>query len=356
MAWISFLFITTALWAAPKSTGPERLLTKFSLDAIRYIDGDGRVAYIKKRPGVLGIVSSFRSEEFVSDTPGSDFAVTATSLRRKVIVEIIRNQHTSYDVLRSNTLRVFNWGDTKGKEVGSGIAPRLHLGDEWLTYFRPDKKAIVVTNLVTDKTYEILLSPKPNGYFVPEVSMPASDLVVYTDQNDTGVAGAITYNLISKKSTVLYKATQNATRLELCQTEKSLVIGEFPYEGVSRSSRILKLPIAAAVGAGGWATVYDSSLGDLGNMVCKDESVYFIKTMGQNPVLGIKTTEAVELNLKNSALTQKTNLETVNHLLNMDGRILAPHRGNFYVLEGEYNLSSETLKSRGKTEGAPLDL
>ena len=351
-----FLLILSASAAEPKAQGPEKLLTKHAVDAIRYIDGDGRVAYVRKRPGVLGIVSSFRSEEFVTDSPQSDFLVTATSLKRKVIVEIIKGQHTAFNIMKSNKLMVFNWGETKGKEVGSGMSSRLHMADEWLSFYQPEKQSFLIKNLVTEKEYEIKLSAKANAYFIPDITMIASDLVVYTDINDQGFAAVISYNLLTKKSQVLHKASQVGTRAELCQADNYLAVGEFPYEGVNRGSKILHIPVLSTFNLGGFTTVYESSEQDLGNMVCMNDGIYFIKTVNQNSLLGIKTTDAVKLNIKTSQLTQKSNLGTVSQLINMDGRVLLPHRGSFYVLEGEYNLSSETLKGPNRKEELPLDL
>ncbi len=357
MGLISLMFLAAVSFAQEtKVKGPEKLLTKHAVDAIRYIDGDGRVAYIRKRPGVLGIVSSFRSEEFVTDAPQSDFLVIASSLKRKVIVEVIKNQHTSFNVMRSNKLMVFNWAETKGKEIGSGMSTRLHIGDEWITFYQPDKKSIVIKNLVTEKEFSVKLLPKANPFFVPDVTMISSNLIVYTDVNDQGISSVISYQLLTGKTEVIYKSSQTATRMELCQQENYLAIGEFPYEGVNRGSKILQLPVMSSFNLGGFTTLYDSTEQDIGNIICLDDSVYFIKTMNQNPLLGMKTTEAVKLTLKNSQITQKTNLGNVSQLLNMDGRVLLPHRGSFYVLEGEYNLSSETLKNPGPKEELKLDL
>lgn len=349
------LLIASAVAAEPKAQGPEKLLTKHAVDAIRYIDGDGRVAYVRKRPGVLGIVSSFRSEEFVTDTPQSDFLVTASPLKRKVIVEIIKNQHTVFNIMRSNKLMAFNWGETKGKEVGTGMSSRLHLADEWISYYQPEKQSFMIKNLVTEKEYEIKLSAKANAFFIPEVTMIASDLIVYTDINDQGLSAVISYNLLTKKSQILHKASQVGTRTELCQADNYLAVGEFPYEGVNRGSKILQIPVLSTFNLGGFTTLYESSEQDLGNMVCTYDGIYFIKTVNQNPQLGLKTTDAVKLNIRNSQITQKSNLGNVTQLINMDGRVLMPHRGAFYVLEGEYNLSSETLKAPNPKEEPPLD-
>lgn len=357
MGLISLLFLAlVSLAQETKVKGPEKLLTKHAIDAIRYIDGDGRVAYIRKRPGVLGIVSSFRSEEFVTDSPRSDFLVVASSFKRKVIVEVIKNQHTAFNVMRSNKLVVFSWGETKGKEIGFGMATQLHIGDEWMTFYQPDKRSIIIKNIITEKDFTVKLSPKANPFFIPDVSMISADLIVYTDINDQGISSVISYQLRTGKTEVLHKSSQTGTRMELCQQSNYLAIGEFPFEGVNRGSRILQLPVVSSFNLGGFTTIYESTEQDIGNIICLDDSIYFIKTMNQSPELGMKTTDAVQLQLKNSQLTQKTNLGTVSQLINMDGRVLLPHRGAFYVLEGEYNLSSETLKNPSAKEELKLDL
>ncbi len=357
MGLISLLFLAlVSLAQETKVKGPEKLLTKHAIDAIRYIDGDGRVAYIRKRPGVLGIVSSFRSEEFVTDSPQSDFLVVASSIKRKVIVEVIKNQHTAFNVMRTNKLMVFNWGETKGKEIGFGMATQLHIGDEWVTFYQPEKRSIIIKNIITEKDFSVKLGPKANPFFIPDVSMISADLIVYTDINDQGISSVISYQLRTGKTEVLHKSSQTGTRMELCQQSNYLAIGEFPFEGVNRGSRILQLPVVSSFNLGGFTTLYESTEQDIGNIICLDDSIYFIKTMNQSPELGMKTTDAVQLQLKNSQLTQKTNLGTVSQLINMDGRVLLPHRGAFYVLEGEYNLSSETLKNPSAKEELKLDL
>ncbi len=356
MGWISLLFLAVVSYAETKVKGPDKLLTKHAVDAIRYIDGDGRVAYIRKRPGVLGIVSSFRSEEFITDTPQSDFLVIATAMKRKVIVEVIKNQHTVFNVMRSNKLMMFNWGETKGKDIGWGMATRMHMADEWITFYVPEKRTIIVKNLITEKDFTVKLNIKANPFFVPDVTMISADLIVYTDINDQGIASVISYQLRTGKTEVIYKSSQTATRMELCQQDNYLAIGEFPYEGVNRGSKILQMPVMSSFNLGGFTTLYESTEQDIGNIICLDDSVYFIKTMNQSPELGMKTTDAVKLILKTSQIIQKTNLGNVSQLINMDGRVLLPSRGSFYVLEGEYNLSSETLKNPTSKEEPKRDL
>jgi hypothetical protein len=360
MAWISLFLLYPALLMAQAEkapAAPPKLLTKHSMDAIRFISHDGRLAYVKKRPGVLGLVSYFRSVDFVSDAAHAEFSVTTSADRRRVVVEVIPNFHTQFNPYKLHKLLVSGWGDPVVKEVGQGIAPTLHLGDEWLSFYDPLRQSIVVQNLVTEKKYDIRLSPKPGAFFVPQVRMINPETVVFTDINETGVAGVIAHNLLTAKRTVMLKSTQSGTKVELCQGENYLAIGEFPFEGVTRGSRVLHLKLGSS-NLAGHTTLYESSAQDLGNMVCLSDSIFFVKTMSQHRRTGVRTTEAVKLDIRTTRLKVLTSLSVVNQLLNIDGRILAPVRGEFYVLEGDHDLSSDTLRGGTPTsrEELPIEL
>lgn len=80
-------------------------------------------------------------------------------------------------------------------------------------------------------------------------------------------------------------------------------------------------------------------------MACSDRAAYFVKTLSQDEKVGLKKTEVAEIELKSGKVKIRTDLSYVSHVLNMDGRILAPFRGEFYVLEGESNLATDQLKS-----------
>lgn len=336
---LPLLFCTGAYAEAPK------LLTKHGVDAIRYISMDGRVAYVKKRPGVLALVGFFRSKDFLSDSQASDFLVRASLDRVRTVFEVVPGFHTEYNLLKEHRILVGKYGDTTTSEIGTGREARLHLGDEWVTYFKPKAREIVVQNLVTEKKFTILLSPKPTTFFTPMVAMVNSETVVYTDVNDKGVAGVIAYNLKTAKSSILVKATQTGTRMEICQGEGYLAIGEFPYEGVTRKSQILMVKTSSGANLANYETLYSSIDQDLGNMACSWKALYFVKTLQQDPKLGTKKTEIAEVELKTGKVKVRTDLNYVSQVLNMDGRILAPFRGEFYVLEGEANLAVDKLKN-----------
>lgn len=352
MAWISLLiFITSALAA-----DLPRFLTKHSPDTLRYISMDGRYAYVQKKPGVLGMVSSFRSVDFMSEPTASDFLVKSSRFRQRLIIETISNTHQDMSLVKNHKISVVDYGNTLIRQVGNGKAARLHLRDEWVTYYDIQQRIVLVMNLVTQKKFEIKLSAKANPFFVPEVEMVSGSGVVYTDINEAGYAALVSYDLQSLKSNILYKSSQNGTKIELCQHEDYLAMGEFPYDGVGRGSKIQTLPIREVTNLAGFSTVYNSVDQDIGNMVCTRDSIYFVKTFGVDPVLNHKVTDAVKLDLRTQTIAAKSDLKHVGQLIQMDGRVMIPLRGELFVLEGTANLGEDSLKSTPTKEELQVDL
>lgn len=355
MVWISFLLLALGSVFAEEL---PKFLTKHSIDTIRYISLDGRYAYVRKRPGVLGLVSSFKSVDFISEASTSDFLVKGSRSKRRLLIEVIPSVHGEYDFFKLNKLMIVDWGNANAKEIGMGISGKLHQGDEWVSYYHPIDKTLTLQNVLTQKKFLIQLQAKMNPFFRPEVEMMSSDSVFYTDINDQGYAALISYNLLTKTSSVVHKAPQTATRIELCSDGNYVAVGEFPYEGVNRGSKILYYKNKSTTNISGYSTIYTSVDQDLGNIVCAPKGVYFIKTMSQDKRLTSKITEAVLLDPNSGKVEAMTSLKHVTQLLEMDGRILIPDRGDFYVLEGRSNISDDVLKSvtPTKTEELPLDL
>jgi hypothetical protein len=326
--------------------GPlPKLLTKHSSETLRFITMDGRYAYIQKKPGVLALVSSFRSTDFISDSSFSDFIVSGSRYRQRLAIEVIPLNHTEYNLLKNHKILVVSFGQSQPKEIGTGRGAKLHLQDEWITYFDSYEKILHIQNVITQRKYKLALQSKSNPFYIPEVEMISSDTVVYTDVNEAGHAAVISYNLNTKKSTVIYKAPQNGTRIELCQNQGYLALGEFPYEGVTRGSQILQIKLSEQTNLSGYTSIYSSTDQDLGSMVCLEKSIYFIKTTNQDRKLTIKNTEAVKLDLESFKTEVKSQMGNISHILVMDERVIIPLRGDFYVLEGVSNLSNDILKS-----------
>lgn len=346
MHWISLILFSYMATAAEL----PRFLTKHAPETLRYISMDGRYAYVQKKPGVLGLISSYRSVDFITDSSSNNFLVRTSRFKERVAIESIPNAQSDFNLLKDHRIYVVNYGNSIPKEIGMGRSAKLHLKDEWISYYGAYSNTIYIQNIVTQKKYDIRLSKKANPFFIPEVEMISDNIILYTDINEDGYAALVTINLSTKKSTIHYKSTQTATRLELCSQSDYLAIGEFPYDGVTRGSKILHLKTKGVINLAGYTTIYNSVEQDIGNMVCMNDSIYFIKTLNQDKTLNHKITDVVKLDLKTQKIEVKSDLNHVNQLLEMDGRIMIPLRGEFYVVEGKWNLGSDTLKSAPKEE------
>lgn len=352
MVWISFILILGRLWANELPA----LLTKHSSETLRYISMDGRYAYVQKKPGVLGLVSSFRSIDFITDNQNNDFLVTSSPYKGRLLIESIPDAHIEMNLHKNHKLSVVDYGNTVVRGVGLGRNPKLHLKDEWLTYYDTSSKVIRIENLVTQKKYDIKLSKKAHPFFIPEVEMISSRAVIYSDINENGYAALISYDLQNLKSAVIFKSSQTATRLELCQNNQYLAVGEFPYDGVNRGSKIQTLSIKEFTNLSTFTTIYSTIDQDVGNIVCLPDYLYFVKTLSFDNQLNLKITEAVKLDLKTQKLETRSNLKSVAQIIDMDGRILIPFRGAFYVLEGRANIGEDILKSIPNKEELQIDL
>lgn len=346
MLWISLILASINIFAAEL----PRFYTKHSSETLRFISMDGRYAYVQKRPGVLGLVSNFRSVDFLLDNSGNNFLVRGSRFKNRLAIESIPNAHDELSMINNHKIFVIDYGNSAAREIGIGRNPRLHMNDEWISFYDIRTKAIKVVNLLTQKKYEIKLSKKANPFFIPEVEMTSGTKLFYTDINESGASALVMFDLGTASTAIVYKSAQNATRLELCQNEDYLAVGEFPYDGVSRNSKISFAKTAQLNSSVGLTSLYTSVEQDIGNMICMPDSIYFVKTMNHDKTLNHKLTDVVKLEISSQKVEAKSNLKQVSQIIEMDGRVLIPFRGIFYVLEGRANIGDDTLKTPTKEE------
>ena len=302
------------------------------------------------------MVSSYRSIDFISENLNNEFRVSGSSSRNRLIIESIPNTHTDLSLLKNHEIFVVDYGNTMVRKIGFGRNPRLHVKDEWITYYDFDKKIIQIQNLLTQKKFEIKLSKKQNPFFIPDVEMISTLTIVFSDINESGHAALISFDLITLKSSVIYKSSLSGTKIEVCRGDGFLGVGEFPYEGVSRSSKIQIAKITDYPELTGFNTIHESNNEDIGNLICQKDSIYFIKAISSEPRINHKITEAAKIHIKDQRLEISSNLKHVSQLIQMDGRVMIPFRGELYVLEGNFDLSEDKLKPIPSKEELQIDI
>jgi hypothetical protein len=351
MLWINLFFILSL-----NAAELPAFLTKHSSDTLRYVSYNGRITYLQKKPGLLALVSDFKSTDVLNEKFNNDFRINGSSAKKRLIIESIPNSQSDLSFLKNHEIFVVDYGNSQTRKIGQGKNPKLHLKDEWLSFFDQSKKIIHLQNLITEKKYEIKPTQQLNPFFIPDIQMVNPLSVVYSDVNDSGHSAIVSFNLITQNSTILYKSPHKGTKIEICRGEDYLGFGEFPYEGLFRNSHIQLSKTSETEELRGFTMLYESVNGDNGNMICLKDHIYFIKTTDQNSEINHRTTEAAKINLKDQKLEVLSNLKNVSQIIEMDGRVMIPFRGEFYVLEGHSDLREDKLKATPTQEEALLDI
>jgi hypothetical protein len=340
MLWINLILLTSIC------LGNElpRLLTKHSADNLRFVSNDGEFIYIMKRSGVLGMVNNFNTYDVAIDQDGTNFLVSGSRFKNRLIIATVPRLNRELNVNKLHNISVVGRGKLQLTSVGEGITPKLHLNDEWISYYIPTQKKIVIQNVLTQKKHFIQLSSRVNLFFRPAVEMINDQTVLFTDLSEQNNITLQQYNLASKKSIIIYRSPQNATRMEVCSNKDYLAFGEFPFDQVQRSSQILFIQFSKTSNLAGYESLYKSENPDLGQMICLKDKIYFIKTRNFQKKINYKTTEVAKINLRNKSIEIISHLRNVSRLIEMDDRILIPFRGEYFVVEGEHNLGEDKLK------------
>jgi hypothetical protein len=340
MAWISLIFILS-LQAAELPL----FLTKHSHDSLRFVSQDGSFNYLQKKPGLLALISNFKSYDVISENSKNEYRVMGTPDKRRLIIESIPNSHSLMNLGINHDIFVVDFGNIKIRKVGSGRNPKLHIKDDWISYYDLERGVIKVQSLITDKFFEIKLMNKQNPFQIPNLEMISNQVIVFSDINESGYAALLSFDLITNKRTILYKSQKIGTKIELCKSNQYLGVGEFSHDGVSNGSKIQIAKIEAYPELSGFSIIYESQDPDIGSMICKNDSIYFIKTTTYDANINHKITEAVKIELENKKIEIKTNLKNVTQIIDMDGRIMIPFRGELFVIEGNFDLSEDKLKT-----------
>jgi hypothetical protein len=350
MAFIKILIIVIGMQNSWARIDLPKFATKLSLDNIRFMTFDGRFTYTQKRSGSLSLTSSFRSVDVLERPAGTNYHITGSESRKKLIIEVESAWHQNLDLTKLNEILVGTYATTNFMKIGLGRFPRLHLDDDWATWYDPKERVIHVQSLRSSNNHhKIFLSKKHNAFFFPEVVMLNPETVLYTDINEKGFAALLSWNLIDKRMTVVRKADVTGTRFELCRRGNYVALGEFSYDGVNKGSAISVNAWSERPNLSGFATIYKNSDNDIGQMLCDKDKIWFVKTMSEDRKLNIRISEAVTMDIAKGNIIVKSELERVANIIDMDGRILIPFREDFYVAEGDPGTRIEKLQAPPKS-------
>lgn len=340
-------FLSASLGAAAEDSKkplPE-LKAKQALDNIRFISHDGKYTYYQRRSGDLQLSTNYSNEQVLEGEKLSEFLVYSSPARKKLLVVKDGSFHSDMSPHKKLEIYLVPYGGAKSSLLGSGRYPKLHQGDAFASYYLPREKKLQILDLRTQKKpFSVQLLNPVNPFFSPQVFMPTPNDVVHSDINEKGHEAFLLRSLLDGKTSTVYKSSYPGNKLEACLMGEALFIGEFERDQGKGGTKILKVPLYGNKDFANFEILYQSASADIGNMVCLEDEVYFIKTVSYKEELNLKETEVASLNLKNKKVSALTNLKRVTQLINMDGMVLAPYLGRYYIVKGSASIVDDSIQ------------
>ncbi len=321
-----------------KSSLPE-LLTKQSIENIRFISNDGKFTYYQKNSGDLIFSTNYSVKTILKSPKGTQYFLSSSPHKKFITIEKDETFHSYLGVRKLYDIFVISYGKKDIKSIGQGRSAQLHNNDDWVSFYNPHTKNIHFENIANNgKSFKILLYNKYNPYFIPEVIFIDQD-IYYTDINEEGFIGLLHFKRTTEKTSIIYKAEDVSKKISLCYYNKKFYVSLTNVEKGQESSEISLLDVTQKTIWNDRKILYTSQLNDPGHIACKiDENIiYFSKNLSTAKK---DRFEIVEFDPRIKKEKILTDLEYATHLIEMDGRLLAPFRGKFYVLLGDSNLKN----------------
>ena len=323
----------------------EEIKTKQAINNIRFISKDGKTTYYQNQSGSLKFSSNYQVQEVFNSEDYTDYGITASNDEKMVAIEVKANPHRNNSFLKSAEIYIANMKDKKTRKIGYGVSPRFHQKNQFLTYFDPQNSLIRIQNLSNfKKSYEIKISNRSNPFFIPEVYMITPNDVIYTDHNSKGFSAVLMYSLFDKAFETIYKSQDTGKKLELCLNGDNAIIGEFPYDLLGKNSSLTKIPLFNNAKFSKSEILYTSPFADLGNMICKSDKIYFIKTTEYQRKIYFKKTDIAVFNLKNNIAKRLTEIGDITQILSIGKMLVTPYKGKLLVISGSNELIDDEIK------------
>lgn len=310
--------------------------TKQSVSNLRFISKDGEYTYYQRRSGPLALTTSYETREVIKGQFGANYHIFSSPTRKKLLVAQELHFHTHYNPRAPQNIMALDFGGITPQKLGQGLSPRLHLADTWVSFFSSHNQILYFKNIKNPPLkFQIKLRVKKNPYFIPQAVMLSEQRVLYTDLNDEGLLGILLFERQKSNITSLSKGKSANENIEICLHRGSLYIGRFPLDDAPLGSEITRhfLPHLNSKDFKG-EVLYRSPKADIGHLIChvSDTHLYFIQNQSSE-ARGRRSFEAVELELASQKVRVLSDLKYVTQIISMDGKLLIPYHGDYYILK-----------------------
>jgi hypothetical protein len=344
------LLLTAAITLAGSTSFLPELVTKQSSANLRFISEDGKYTYYQDRSGQLLLSTNYSVTTVIKGSAGDQYEVLASPARKKLLIIQRNNFFRVNSALETPNIYVGDFGKSISRAITNGLNARLHQNDEWLSYYKPKSKTLIFQSLIDgSRDFEVKLRNPVNPYFIPQAVLIGGRVVLFTDLNVSGHTGIARYNADTQKTDLLYKTDRPGIKVELLRDGDTLIIGKFPQTRESHESSIEILTISnpEKFTLESAKKIYSSPLCDPGNMkfTANHKKIWFIKDVSENKSVATTKTEAASVNITSGDVVIESDLSGVTQIVNMDGHILLPYRGQLFSVTGKTDLKTNVLEN-----------
>ncbi len=333
-----FIFLLISLSSHSESKLPT-LITKQDKRNIRFISDDGKFTYYQRSNGLFQFSTNYKVEEVIRLADRTQFNLISTPDHNSLLLEADEHYNDYLSLKSKPQLYIIEYGTKNIKKIGEGIAIGLHLNDQYVSFYDPNTRNLIVLNHLNPSIKTtIKLANSKNPYFIPQVEMIDVDTIAYTDLNKDGIPGILIHKINSGKTQVLEKLDTPNKQIEICLNNGKLFIAEYGLDPLTSGSSISyvtgeKLDIATK------NIIYQSEENDLGSLKCNLNSdfLYIVKTNRSDN--GKITYDAAEINIKTKDVQVLSDILFATNLVVMDSKLLIPYQNKHYVVKGEGNLT-----------------
>jgi hypothetical protein len=320
------------------------LATKQAIENIRYISKNGKFTYYYSQSGVLQFSTNYSFSIIHKGNKNSQYLMSASELENKILFEKITNPHSQINFQKDNEIYIGSMGKADFKLIAKGKAPKLQLNDSHISYFTPSQQKINILNIESEgNPRSIKLFNKVNPYYTPTVKMISMSDILYSDINTDGHEALLLHTTTEKEIKAVYKSRFPGSKVEYCLINDTIYIGEFPITNLKASSQIVSIDLYNNENFKNIKTIYSSPLPDIGNMICNDSSISFIKTYQVEEKLNFRATDVAKLHLVTKKLKRLTKKTNFTQIFTLSDSIIAPYSGKFFIVDGKINIQDDSL-------------
>lgn len=310
-------------------------IPKRDVENLRFISHSGEVSYFQKRDGSLYMTKHFKITRIIEGSK-EHTQYFIQSYGDQLLILQDENFFNQLNMRKNLKIYISKIGSTKANFYQNGRLPRLHLNQQWISYFNAESRTIFLNFLpVKERKFQIKLDNPNFPYFRPDGILLDQENFIYTDIGSDGIVKLVKFNLINKAFDLIHKASSVNAKLELCKEGKRVYVAQFQVNADKSDNIIYGLdPVKVKL-----QKIYTSTDYHLGSLVCSDKTpnqVYFVKSRSKEHTMQKEfITDVLQLNIQNKKSKFISNLGKIGHLVMIDGRMITNLGEKYYVVTPE---------------------